>query len=155
MPQPVMLKKLKLKGSMKHLQDPLELTTTTKNCPFHHRGLECKSRQSRDTWSNRQVWLWSIRWRRAKANWLTEFYQANTLVIANTLFQQPKRWLYTWTSPDGQYWNQTDYVLCSQRWRRFLYSQQKQDLELTVTEIMSLLLQNTGFSWRKGKPLGY
>ena len=34
---------------------------------------------------------------------LTEFYQENSLVIANTLFQQHKRQLYTWTSPDGQY----------------------------------------------------
>ena len=104
---------------------------TKKRCPFHHRWLECKSKKSallQSAWSNRQVWLWSIRWRRAKANWLTEFCQENTLVMANTLFQQPKRWLYTWTSPDGQYWNQTDYVLCSQRWRSFVYSQQKQDL---------------------------
>ena len=38
------------------------------------------------------------------------------MVIANTLFQQHKRRLYTWTSPDGQYKNQIDYVLCSQRW---------------------------------------
>ena len=35
--------------------------------------------------------------------WLTEFYQENALVIANTLFQQHKRRLYTWTSPDGQH----------------------------------------------------
>ena len=48
---------------------------------------------------------------------LTEFCQENTLVIANTLFQQHQRRLYTWTSPDGQCRNQTDYVLCSQRWR--------------------------------------
>ena len=34
---------------------------------------------------------------------LTEFCQENTLVIANTLFQQHKRRLYTWTSPDGQH----------------------------------------------------
>ena len=34
---------------------------------------------------------------------LIEFCQENTLVIANTLFQQHKRRLYTWTSPDGQY----------------------------------------------------
>ena len=46
---------------------------------------------------------------------LTEFYQENTLVIANILFQQHKRRLYTWTSPDGQYQNQVDYILCSQR----------------------------------------
>ena len=48
---------------------------------------------------------------------LIEFCQENTLVIANTLFQQHKRRLYTWTSSDGQYWNQIDYILCSQRWR--------------------------------------
>ena len=53
---------------------------------------------------------------------ITEFCQRNTLVIANTLFQQHKRWPYTWTSPDGQYWNQTDYILCSQRWRISLQS---------------------------------
>ena len=39
------------------------------------------------------------------------------MVIANTLFQQHKRSLYTWTSPDGQHRNQIDYVFCSQRWR--------------------------------------
>jgi len=53
---------------------------------------------------------------------LTEFCQENTLVIANTLFQQHKRWLYTSTSPDGQYWNQIDYILCSQRWRSSIQS---------------------------------
>ena len=46
---------------------------------------------------------------------LTEFWQENVLVTANTLFQQHKRQLYTWTSPDGQHQNQTDYILCSQR----------------------------------------
>ena len=39
------------------LQDLLELTPK-KRCPFHHRGQECKSRKSRDTWSNRQIWPW-------------------------------------------------------------------------------------------------
>ena len=48
---------------------------------------------------------------------LVEFCQESALVIANSLFQQHKRRLYTWTSPDGQHWNQTDYILCSQRWR--------------------------------------
>ena len=48
---------------------------------------------------------------------LTEFCQDNALVIANTFFQQHKRRLYTWTSPDGQHRNQIDYILCSQRWR--------------------------------------
>ena len=53
---------------------------------------------------------------------LTEFCQENSLVTANTLFQQHKRRLYTWTSPDGQYWNQIDYILCSQRWRSSIQS---------------------------------
>ena len=44
---------------------------------------------------------------------LIEFCQGNSLIIANTLFQQHKRRLYTWTSPDGQYQNQIDYILCS------------------------------------------
>ena len=48
---------------------------------------------------------------------LIEFCQENALVIANPLFQQHKRRLYTWTSPDGQHRNQIDYILCSQRWR--------------------------------------
>ena len=42
---------------------------------------------------------------------LIEFCQENALVIANTLFQQHKRRLYTWTSPDGQHQNQIDYIL--------------------------------------------
>ena len=53
---------------------------------------------------------------------LTEFCQENTLVIASTLFQQHKRRLYTWTSPDGQHQNQIDYILCSQRWRSSIQS---------------------------------
>ena len=53
---------------------------------------------------------------------LTEFCQENTLVIANTLFQQHRRRLYTWTSPDGQYQTQIDYILCSQRWRSSIQS---------------------------------
>ena len=48
---------------------------------------------------------------------LIEFCQENALVIANTHFQQHKRRLYTWTSPDGQHRNQIDDILCSQRWR--------------------------------------
>ena len=48
---------------------------------------------------------------------LIEFCQENALVVTNTLFQQCKRRLYTWTSPDGQHQNQIDCILCSQRWR--------------------------------------
>ena len=65
---------------------------------------------------------------------LTELCQENPLVIANTLFQQPKRRLYTWTSPDGQILYMDD--------EEALHSQQKQDRELTVAQIMTSLLQN-------------
>ena len=43
-------------------------TNTEKRCPFHYRGLECKRKKSRNTWSNRQIWPWSTKWDRAKAN---------------------------------------------------------------------------------------
>ena len=56
---------------------------------------------------------------------LIEYCQENAMVIANTLFQQHKRRLYTWTSPDGQYRNQTDYILSSQRWRSSIQSTTK------------------------------
>ena len=48
---------------------------------------------------------------------LTEFCQENAPVIANILFQQHKRWLYTWTSPSDQYQNEIDFILCRWRWR--------------------------------------
>ena len=52
---------------------------------------------------------------------LTEFCQKNALDMAKT-FQQHKGWLYTWTSPDGQYWNLINYILCTQRWRSSMQS---------------------------------
>ena len=53
---------------------------------------------------------------------LIEFCQENALVIANILFQQHKRRLYSWTSPDGQHQNQIDYILCSKRLRSSIQS---------------------------------
>ena len=81
--------------------------------------MEFKSRMSRNTWSNRQIWPWNAEWGRAKTNTVLP---ENALVIANTLFQQHKRWLYTWTSANGQYQNQIDYILYSQRQRNSIQS---------------------------------
>ena len=100
------------------LQDLLEVTPQ-KRCPFCSRGLECKSRKSRNTWSNRQICPW---YENEAGQRLIEFCQENALVIAKSLFQQHKRRLYTWTSPDGQHWNQIDYILCSQRWKSSIQS---------------------------------
>ena len=100
------------------LQDLLELIPRQR-CPFHYRALEWKSRKSRNTWSNRQIWLGV---QNEAGQRLIEFCQENALVTANTFFQQHKRRLYKWMSPVGQYQNQIDYILCSQRWRSSIHS---------------------------------
>ena len=82
------------------LQMLLELTPKNKmSCPFH-RELECKNRKSRNNLSNSKFGLGVQNEARQR---LIEFFQENSMDIANTLFQQHKRRLYTWTSPDGQY----------------------------------------------------
>ena len=102
------------------LQDFLELTPKKKTMSFHPEGLECKTRISSDTRSNRPslALAYKMKWGQR----LTELCQENALIIANTLFQQHKRQLYTWTSPDGQYQNQINYILCNQRWRSSIQS---------------------------------
>ena len=81
------------------LQDLLELISK-KRCPFHHRGLECKIGCQKIPGLTGKFGLEIQNKARQR---LTEFCQENSLVVANTLFQQHKRRLYTWTSPDGQY----------------------------------------------------
>ena len=73
---------------------------------------------------------------------LIEFCQENTLVIANTIFQQHKRRLYTWTSPDGQHQNRL-IIFFAAKDGEALYSQQKQNQEMTVAQIMNSLLPNS------------
>ena len=82
----------------------------------------------------------------------------NTLVIANTLFQQHKRRLYTWTSSDDQYRNQIDYILCSQRCRSSIQSAKTRqgadcgsDHELLITKF-KLKLNKTR---KTARPLRY
>ena len=82
---------------------------------FHHKGLEVGSQKKPGVTGKFGV-------QNEVGKRLTEFCQENALVIANTLFQQQKRRLYTWTSPDGQHQNQIDYIICSQRWRSSIQS---------------------------------
>ena len=89
---------------------------------------------------------------------LIEFCQENAVVIANTFFQQHKRRLYTWTSPDGQHRNQIDYILCSQRWRSSLQSTKTRpgadcgsDHELLITKFR-LKLKKVG---KTARPFRY
>ena len=64
------------------------------------------------------------------------------MIIAHTLFQQHKRRLYTWTSSDGQYQIRL-IIFFAAKDGEALYSQQKQDWELTVAQIMNFLSPNS------------
>ena len=85
---------------------------------------------------------------------LIEFCQENALITGNTLFQQHRRKLYTWASPDGKHRTQTDYILCSQRWRSSVQSAQTgpgadcdSDLELLIAKFR-LRLKKVGKTTR-------
>ena len=99
MTQQVMLKKLKLNGSMKNLQDLLELTPQ-KDVLFIIGNWNTKvgSQEIPGVMGKFGLGVQNEAGQR-----LIEFCQENTLAIANTLFQQHKRRLYTWTSLDGHY----------------------------------------------------
>ena len=119
MPQPVMLKMLKSNGSIKtFLQYHLELTPK-KDVLFIIGDWNAKvgSQETPGVTGKFGLGVQNETGQR-----LIEFCQENTLVIANTLFQQHKRRLYTGKSPDGQHWNQIYYILCSQKWRNSIQS---------------------------------
>ena len=96
------------------LQD-LQLTPK-KWCPLHYSRLECKSMKSRNTCK------FGLGVQNEAGQRLKAFSQENTPVVANTLFKQHKRRLYTQASPNGQHQNQTEYILCSKRWRSSIQS---------------------------------
>ena len=105
---------------------------------FHYRGLDAKV-GSQETPGVTGKFGLGIR--NEAGQRLIEFCQENALVIANPLFQQHKRRLHTWTSPDGQHQNLI--IFFAARDGEALYSQQIQDQELTMAQIMSSLLQNS------------
>ena len=109
MPRPVMLKKLKFEQCYEDLQDLLELTPK-KDVLFTigDWGAKVGSQEIPGVTGKFGLGVQNEAGQR-----LTEFCQENALVIANTVFQQHKRRLYTWTSPDGRHRNQIDYILCS------------------------------------------
>ena len=127
-------------------------TNTHKRCPFHHRGLECKVGSQEIPGVTGKF---GLEIQNEPGQRITEFCQENTLITANTLFQQHKRRLYRWTSPDGQLWNQIDYIFADKDGEP-LYSQQKQDWDLTVDQIMNSLWLSSDLNWRKwGKPIDH
>ena len=112
-----MLRKLKLNGSWRPTWP--SRTNTQKRCPLPYRGLECKSRKSRATWSNRQIWPWNVEWSRAKANRVLPRERTGhskhplPTTQEKTLHMDITRWSTL---------KSVDYILCSQRWRSSVQS---------------------------------
>ena len=117
MPRPVMLKKLMMNGSMKTYKN--SRTNTQKRCPCIIGDQNAKV-GSPDI--SVVTGKFGLGVQNEAGQRLIEFCKQNALVTANTIFQQHKGRLFTWTSPDGQYQNQIDYILCSQRWRSIIQS---------------------------------
>ena len=125
------------------LQDLLELTPK-KRCPFHYRGLECRSRKSRNTWSDRQIWPWSTEWSKAKAN----------RVLPRECTGHSKHPLPTTQEKTTGHHQMVNIkirliIFNATKNGEALYSLQKQDWELTVAQIMNSLLPNSDLNWRK------
>ena len=135
-------KEAKVEQFYEDLQDLLELTTK-KECAFHHRGLECKSRKSRDSWSNRQVWSWSTKQSRAKAN---KSFAKRTYWLEQTPFSNNTRDSSTYGHHQMVNTKIRVIIFFAAKDGEALYSQQKLDWELTVAQIMNSVLQNTGLN---------
>ena len=144
MPWPVMLKKLKFNASMKTYKN--FKSNTQKRYPFHYRGLECKSRKSRNTWSNRQIWPWNTEWRRTKTNRVLP--RKCTGHSKHLLPTTQEKILYM----DITRWStsKSDWLYSLQPKMEKLYTvSKKQDQEMTVAQIMNSLLPNSDLNWRK------
>ena len=149
MPRQVMLKK----WSLTILWRPTRPRTNTKQkCLFHYRGLKCKSRKSRNTWSNKQIWPRSTEWSRGKANIVLQrectghskhplrTTQEKTTLGHHQMVNTKTRLIIFFVAQDGE----------------ALYIQQEQDQELTVVQIMNSLLPSSDWNWRKqGQPLDH
>ena len=155
MPQPVTLKN----WSWMVLWRPTRpfSTNTQKRCPFHYRGLECKSRKSRNTWNNWQTWPWSTEWSRAKANRVLP--REHTGHSKHPLPTTQENHKDTQETHEHHQMVNTEIrliIFFAAKDGEALYSQQKQDRELTMAQSMNSLLPNSDLYWRKwGKPLDH
>ena len=124
---------------------PSRTNTQKKKMSFHHRGLNAKVGSQEIT---RITGKFGLGVQKEARQRLTEFCQENALLMANTLFQQHKRWLYTWKSSAGQYWKQIGYVLCSQSWRSSIQFARTRPGANCGSD-HELLIENSGLNWRK------
>ena len=125
------------------LQDLLELTPP-KDVLFiiGDRRLECNSRKSRNTWSNRQLWPWSTEWSRAKANRVLprEHTGHSKHPLSTTQEKTLHMDITRWSTP------KSDWLYSLQPKMEKVY---KQDWELTVVQNMNSLFPNSDLNWRK------
>ena len=107
MPQPVTLEEAEVERFYEDLQDLLELTPKKGGLfIIGYWNAKAENQETPGIIGKFGLGIWNEAGQR-----LIEFGQENALIITNTLFQQHKRRLYTWTSPDGQHQNQIDYIL--------------------------------------------
>ena len=127
-------------------------TNTLKRCPFLSRGLECKSRKSRDTWNNRWIWPWSTEWSRTKANRVPPREPiGHSIRFSNNTREDFTHGHHQMVNTEIRL-----IIFFAAKNGEVLYNQQKQDRELTVAQIMNSLLPNSDLNWRKqGKPLDH
>ena len=111
----------------------------------YHRRLECKSRKSRDTWSNRQVWPWSTKWSRAKANRVLP--REHTGHSKHPLPTTQETSLHM----DITRWSilKSDWLYSLQLKMENLYTVSKNKTRSWVWLIMNSLLPNSDLNWRK------
>ena len=113
-------------------------TNTPKTCFFHYRGLECKSRKSRNTWSNRQIWPWNTEWSGAKAN----------RILPRECTGHSKHPLST-TQEMILHIDITRWSIPKSGWLYSLQTKSKNKTRSWLAQIMSSLLPNLGLNWRK------
>ena len=113
-------------------------------CHFHYKGLESKSRKSRNTWNNRQILRWSTEWSRAKANGvLPRECTGHSKHSSNNTRKDSTHGLHQVANTEIRL-----IILFAAKDGKTLYSQQKQYQELTVAQIMNTVLPNSGLNWR-------
>ena len=126
------------------LQDLLELTPK-KRCPFDYRGLECKSRKSRNAWSNRQIWPCNTEWSRAKSKGVLP--KERTGHSKHSLPTTQEKTLHM----DITRWSvlKSDWLYSLQPMTEKLCTVSKNKTGSWLAQIMNSLLTNSDWNWRK------
>ena len=124
---------------------PFFRTNTPKRCPFHYRGLECRSRKSRNNWSNRQIWPWNMEWSRVKVSRVLprEYTGHSKYLLATTQEKTLHMDITRWSTL------KSDCLYSLQPKMEKLYTVSKNKSRSWLAQIMNSLLPNSDLNWRK------